>query len=149
MGALVADFERVRYDRWRALGVSAIVGSLVGALGIALSGTLASGTDPLAAIPVFLLSAMFSFPVWSLGIGLMGLPMQAVLDRLGFGGPIVSTLIGSVMVGVIWSFVNWPHAEALGSVEWWSKAGSILTGFLAGGAAGLLGWQAGQPERTP
>lgn len=141
--------ESVRYDRWQALGASAIVGSLVGALGLALSDTLARGSDAVAAISIFLLAAMFSFPVWSLGIGLMGLPVHAVLDRFGFGGPIVSTLIGSVMVGVIWSFANWPHGEVLGSVEWWSKAGSILTGFLAGGAAGLLGWKAGQPKTTP
>jgi hypothetical protein len=149
MEVSMADFQAARYDRWHALGVSAIVGSLVGAFGIALSDMLARGTDPVASIPIFLLSAMFSFPVWSLGIGLMGLPVHAVLDRFGFGGPIVSTLIGSVMVGVIWSFANWPHGEAVGSVEWWSKAGSIMTGFLAGAAAGLLGWKAGQPKATP
>ena len=141
-------FQQGRVDRWRALGVSAIVGSLVGATGLSLSSTLMMGSDPVAAIPVFLLAAMFSFPIWSLGIGLMGLPVHAVCERFGFGGPITSSLIGTLMVGIIWTFANWPYAEALGSVEWWSKAANILTGFMAGAAAGYFGWRAGQPRAT-
>lgn len=134
-----------RFDPWQALAVASITGALTGATGLALSAMLTTTSENyVAVIPVFLFAAVFSFPFWSIGVGLIGLPIRAVFDRFGYGGPIAATLIGAVLVGAVWTAFNWPWMAVRWSPEWWSKVANIATGFLSGALAGYIGWVTGR-----